>query len=148
MKLPKEFEYYVQKRVIKKQSPDVSRARFLIEESKKSLQGLKDRVKVMKINEFNSNSIIKDSYDIIMELIRARLLLDGYSSSGSFAHEAELSYIKKFNFSNNELSFLNELRYFRNSITYYGKILDEDYARKVYDFLNKIIGRLNKIVKN
>jgi hypothetical protein len=52
-----------------------------------------------------------------MELIRARLLLDGHNSSGLFAHEADVS-------------FLNDIRYFRNSVTYYGKILDTEYAKK------------------
>ena len=77
-----------------------------------------------------------------MELIRAKLLLEGYSSSGNYAHEAEISYLTEMKFLENDISFLNELRYFRNSITYYGKILDKEYAKKVYDFLNKIIKRL------
>ena len=47
----------------------------------------------MGIDDDNANSIVKDCYDIIMELIRAKLLLDGYSSSGQFAHEAEVSYL-------------------------------------------------------
>lgn len=142
MKLPKEFEYYVQRKIIKKQMPDKSRAEFLIKESEKSLQGLRKRVDVMGIDEFNANSIIKDCYDIIMELIRAKMFLEGYSASGSFAHEGEISYLKKLKFSENEISFLNQLRYFRNAITYYGKILDKEYAEKIYSFLNKIIGRL------
>ncbi|MEK6915650.1 MAG: hypothetical protein AABW89_03880 [Nanoarchaeota archaeon] len=142
MKLPKEFEYYVQRRIIKKQAKDKSRAEFLINESEKSLKGLRKRFEVMGIDEFNANSIIKDCYDIIMELIRAKLLLEGYSASGSFSHEAEISYLAKLGLPDTEISFLNELRYFRNSITYYGKILDEEYAKKVYYYLDKIIHKL------
>ena len=41
-----------------------------------------------------------------------------------------------------EVSFMNELRYFRNSIVYYGKILDKGYAEKVIKFLNKIYPKL------
>lgn len=145
MKLPKEFEYYVQKGVIRKQVQDKSRAKFLINESEKSLKGLKKRVEIMGIDEFNANSIIKDSYDIIMELIRAKLLLEGYSASGSFAHEGEISYLTKLRFPDSEISFLNELRYFRNSITYYGKILDKEYAEKVKDFLEQMYPKLKKI---
>jgi len=74
----------------------------------------------------------------MMELLRARLLLEGYNSSGSYSHEAEVSYMKNLKFSENEIIFMNELRYFRNSITYYGKILDEEYALKVFNFLEKI----------
>ncbi len=144
MKLPKEFEYYLSKGIIRKSGIDKSRAEFLENESEVSLKGLKERINVMGINNLNSNSIIKDCYDIIMEIIRAKLFLKGYSSSGSHAHEAEISYLKKLGFTESQISFLNELRYFRNSVTYYGKILDIEYAQKVFDFLNKIMPLLNE----
>ena len=91
------------------------------------------------------NNIIKNCYDLLMELLRAKLLLKGYISSGNFSHEAEVSYLNKLGFSENEISFLNDLRYFRNSITYYGKILNQEYALKVFDFLNKIYPKLNNL---
>ncbi|MDI6737804.1 MAG: hypothetical protein QME12_04790 [Nanoarchaeota archaeon] len=91
------------------------------------------------INENNANSIIKDCYDIIMEMIRAKLLLKGYSSAGQFAHEGEVSYLKKAGFPDSEVSFLNDLRYFRNSITYYGKILNTEYARQLLNLQEKYI---------
>ncbi|MFH1249072.1 MAG: hypothetical protein V1660_02880 [archaeon] len=44
-----------------------------------------------------------------MEMIRARLLLDGYNSSGLYAHEAEVSYLAEMGktFEENEIAFLN-----------------------------------------
>ena len=148
MNLPKKFEEYLTKGILKKCSINSSRAKFLIEESEKSLRGLNKRIDIMKIDEDNANSIIKDCYDIIMELIRAKLLLDGYNSTGQFAHEAEVSYLRNLGFSDNEVSFINDLRYFRNSINYYGKILDVEYAEKVTTFTNKIYPklRLNTII--
>ena len=147
MKLPKNFEEYLTKGVIKKCSINKSRAEFLIEESEKSLRGLKKRIDIMEIDEDNANSIIKDCYDILMELIRAKLLLDGYNSSGQFAHEAEVSYLKKLGFSDNEVAFINDLRYFRNSINYYGKILSVEYAKQVSNFTNKIYPKLKRMVR-
>ncbi len=81
-----------------------------------------------------------------MELIRAKLLLKGYSASGSHAHEGEISYLKEIGFPDNDISFLNESRYFRNGITYYGKIMTKEYAEKVFDFLNKILPKLKEEV--
>ena len=147
MRLPKLFGEYLRNKIIKKISPDKSRADFLAEESKNSLEGLKERVEKIGINNKNANSIIKDCYDIIMEMIRAKLLLDGYSSSGQYSHEAEISYLKNLGFLDNKVSFLNELRYFRNSVTYYGKILDKGYAEEVFDFLDKFYPELKKILK-
>ena len=146
MKLPKEFEYYVNEGIIKKIRPDKPRAEFLKKESEVSLEGLKERVEIIGINDKNANSIIKDCYDVIMEMIRAKLLLDGYSSSGSYAHEAEISYLKTLGFSENESYFLNELRYFRNSVTYYGKILDKEYAEKVLKFMKKIYPKIRNTI--
>ncbi len=142
MKLPREFDFYIKKGVIRKTKQNKPRAEFLIKESEVSLEGLKERIKIIGINERNANSIIKDCYDIMLELIRAKLLSEGYSSSGSYAHEAEISYLKKLGFPESEISFLNELRYFRNSVTYYGKILDTEYAEKILQFLNKIYPKL------
>ena len=147
MTLPKPFDEYVNKRIMRKISSDKPRASFLINVSDLAFEGLKERVEKMGINAKNANSIIKDSYDIIMEIVRARLLLDGYSASGEHAHEAEVSYLKKLGFSDNEVSFLNELRYFRNSVTYYGKILDKEYAEKVVKFLKENHSKIRKIVK-
>jgi hypothetical protein len=147
MNLPDEFEYYLQKQIVKKITSGRPRAEFLIKESQTSLEGLEERIKIIGINDKNANSIIKECYDILMELIRAKLLLDGYSASGNFAHEAEISYLKKLKFPDLEVSFLNELRYSRNSVTYYGKILNKEYAERVYAFLNKIIVKLQEIVK-
>ncbi|MEK6940512.1 MAG: hypothetical protein AABW49_01275 [Nanoarchaeota archaeon] len=145
--MPKNFNEYLDAGIIKRCSPDSSRARFLISESEKSFRGLKERLVAMIINEYNANSIVKDCHDIIMELIRARLLLDGYNSSGQFAHEAEVSYLKILGFSEKDVSLANELRYFRNSVTYYGKQLTVEYAEKVTEFTERMYLLLKQKVK-
>ncbi|MCK5624306.1 hypothetical protein KAI04_00500 [Candidatus Pacearchaeota archaeon] len=138
MKLPREFSYYLEKNIVRKISPDKSRAEFLLKESEISFEGLVERIKIIGINNKNANSIIKDCYDIIMERIKSKMLMRGYYSSGSYSHEAEISYFMELGFSDAETSFLNELRYLRNSVTYYGKILDSDYSMKVFIFLKRI----------
>jgi len=144
MKMPKEFSYYLEQGIIVKSSKNTQRAAFLISESENSLEGLKERVNKIGINDKNANSIVKDCYDIIMELIRAKLLMEGYASSGQYAHEAEVSYLQILKFQEKHILFLNELRYFRNSVTYYGKILDNEYAQKVFDFLSEVYPKLMK----
>jgi hypothetical protein len=95
MSMPKEFEEYVKEGIIRKCSINKPRAEFLINETEKAFRGLNKRLEAMEIDEDNANSIIKDCYDAIMELVRAKLLLTGYSSAGQFAHEAEISYAEK-----------------------------------------------------
>jgi len=142
------FQEYFEQGIIKRQASDIPRAKFLIQESEKSFIGLKRRVETAEIDEFNTNSIIKDCHDIIIELIRAKMLIDGFNASGNYAHEAEVSYMQIMGFKEKEVDFMNELRFFRNSITYYGKILDADYAKIVVDFLYKIYPKLEEILKS
>lgn len=147
MNLPKAFGEYVKKGVIKKCSIDRQRADFLFTESEKTRRALYKRLERLGIDEDSANSIVKDCYDIVMELIRSKLLLSGYFSSGQFSHEAEVSFFKKLGFQDNEVSFLNDLRYFRNSVTYYGKILDVSYAKRVVEFTKRIYPKLIEMLQ-
>jgi len=97
----------------------------------------------MKINELNSNSIIKDIHDIIIQLIRSKMLIQGFSASGNYAHESEVAYMRKLNFSDYEISFTNKLRASRNGINYYGKIFEKEYAQECYIFLKNIAKKIN-----
>ncbi len=82
-----------------------------------------------------------------MELIRAKMLLEGYNASGFKAHEAEVSYLRKIGVRENEVQFVNQMRFFRNGMLYYGTIFDEEYAKKVIEFTKKIYGSLTKSLK-
>ena len=148
MRMPRDFDFYLKEGTARRCSANKSRAQFLIEESINSMEGLKERIKAIKINKKNANSIVKDCYDILMELVRARMFNDGYSASGKGSHEAEVSYLAKMDFLPEEISFLNELRYFRNSATYYGKILDADYTEKVVKFTKSIHPKLLKLASS
>jgi hypothetical protein len=138
----KDFKYFLEKGIVKKQSPDLSRAKFLEEESKLSFGGLIERLEKIGINKRNINSIIKDCYDILMELIRSKMLLKGFNASGYGAHESEVSYMRILEFKDTEIQFIDKLRYFRNGMIYYGKILDLEYAQKVVDFTKKVYSKL------
>lgn len=147
MKAIKYFESFLSEGVVKKQVPDKSRAEFLIKESEKGYRALLESAEKIGINENNANSCIKNCYDIIMEVIRAKMLLGGYNASGYGAHEAEVAYLRKLGFKENDVQFLNQIRFFRNGMVYYGTILDKEYAEKVLNFLNKIYPRLKNLMK-
>jgi len=141
----KSFDKYLEKRIVRKITPDKSRARFLIKESEKSLEWLKLLVKKLGITDGNASSIVGDCYNVIMQIARAKMLSDGFSSAGLNAHEAEVSYLMKLGFSEDFVSFVDELRYRRNSITYYGKGVDKDYAEKVFKFIEKNFDKLRSL---
>ena len=99
------------------------------------------------IKDENANDYVEDCYNIIMPLIRAKMLLEGYNSSGSGAHEAEVAYMKLLGFEEKEVRFTNQIRFFRNGILCYGKQFDAEYGNKVIKFLNMIYPKLRDISK-
>lgn len=138
------FEEYLEEGIVRKQSPDISRANALFKGAKESFDVLKVFIEKVGVDNKNTNHIVKNVYDVIMELVRAKMILDGYNSSGKGAHEAEVAYTKRIGFSESESDFLDKLRYFRNGILYYGKDFDAEYGEKVLKFLDKIYPKLKK----
>lgn len=146
MKSVRSLEEFKRIGTVKKQTPDRSRAQFLRMESEKDYSFLQELVSKMGINDKNANIIIKACYDIIMELIRSKMMLDGLNASGQGAHEAEVSYMRVLGFKENEIYFANQMRYFRNGMLYYGTILDGDYAKKVLEFTKIIYVKLKNML--
>jgi len=141
------FEEFLKIGTIIKRAPENSRASFLIKESKRKYKSLNQILDKIGINELNAHEIIEYSYDILIYLLRAKLYAEGFTSTGEGAHEAEVSYMRNLNFNENDVLFMNQLRYFRNGIKYYGKVLGKDYAERVLDFLHKNYPRLLEVVK-
>ncbi|MDP2672619.1 MAG: hypothetical protein Q8O84_02295 [Nanoarchaeota archaeon] len=133
------FEEFLRRGIVQKAFQDNLRVDSIINEAERKLVFLKrDMLAKIKIIDDNSNDFIEKMYDILIELIRAKLLKDGFKADGKGAHEAEVSYMRKIGFNELDVSFMNELRYFRNGIKYYGKRLDKKYAEKVLKFLNRL----------
>src|SRR3989338_11120645 len=124
------FEEFISNKIVKKQTPDKSRAEFLCKEAENSYNLLLNLLEKIKLNDANANTFVKLSYDIIMELVRAKMLLEGYNASGFGAHEAEVSYLRILGFNENDVQFADQLRFFRNGMLYYGTIIDAEYAQK------------------
>ena len=61
----KNFEDYIREGIVKTHQPDISRANFLIEETKKSYLSINLFVKNIKIDNNTANTIIKLCHDII-----------------------------------------------------------------------------------
>ncbi len=133
----KNFQEFIRNGIVKKQSPDKSRAEFLIKSSDNSYKVLLKMIETLDVTKTTANDFVKVCYDLLMQVIRARMLLDGYNALGFGAHEAEISYLRLLGFSEKEVQFANQLRYFRNGMLYYGTQLDKEYALIVIEFTEK-----------
>ena len=132
---------------MRRQFPDKERAKFIIIEAENSYKTLLDNMEKVGINDTNANTFVKNAYDPLMELVRAILFIRGFNSSGSYAHEAEVAYLRELGLPEEEVQFANQLRFFRNGVMYYGTILKADYANKVMEFVKNNYPRLKKLLK-
>ena len=137
-----DFEAFLKKGEVRLQEKNIILAKALIKSSEKAM----NFVKTLKVNDETSEHIISDSYDIMRELIEAKLAAEGYKS---YSHEATILFLKKFpQFKESEIDFLDNIRKIRNSIKYYGKESNETEAKKVLSFLNSILPKLKKLIEN
>ncbi len=137
MKALPAFAIFLKEKIVKVHAPDKSRAEFLLNEAVKSYAFLQEMIQKIELRNENANEYIKICHDVILELIRARMLWDGFHAVGPGAHEAEVSYLRVLGFKENEVQFVNQLRFFRNGMLYYGTMLDKEYAQKVSEFTQK-----------
>ena len=145
MKAIKIFEDFIKERIVKLQNPDKSRAEFLIKEAEQNYNYLLELIEKIGIKNENANDYIKKCHDILMGLIRAKMLTDGYNASGYGAHEAEVSYLRTLGFKEKDVQFVDQIRFFRNGMLYYGTILDKEYAEKVIEFTKENYKKLRKL---
>jgi hypothetical protein len=139
----KDFREFVADGTVRKRAPDKNRAQSLVSEAESKKAFLELVLEGTPKEKVYPNFVIDSCYDVMIEYIRARMLLDGYVSD---SHEAEISYMAVLGFSGAEVRFANELRYFRNGTKYYGRIMKSDYADKAVIFIRKIHPRLAKLV--
>ena len=147
MKAIRRFEEFIKENAVKKQGIDKSRAEFLIKESENSYNNLLEMIEKLEVDDINANMFVKSCYDIFMELIRAKMLLEGYNASGFRAHEAEVAYLRILGFNEKDVQFADQIRFFRNGMLYYGTMLDKVYAEKVIEFTKRMLPKLKEMVK-
>ncbi|MDP4012923.1 MAG: hypothetical protein Q8R00_04950 [Candidatus Nanoarchaeia archaeon] len=143
--MKKNFEEFIKEGIIKKITIDKEKAKFLVKEAEKDYFYLQKSIDKIGVDNETANNHIKLCYDLIMELIRAKLSSVGFSSSGQGAHEAEITYLKVLGFKEADVDFADKIRYFRNGMLYYGTILDKDYAEKVIDFTKRMYNKLKEL---
>lgn len=140
----KKFEEFLENGIVRKRKPDQARADWLFREEEDRKKFLDEAYEKVGMRDDNANYFIENAYDAILGLIRAQMLLQGFSAVGEGAHEAEVAFLRKLKFTESETRFMNDLRYFRNGILYYGKKFDAEYGKRVLEFLSKAYSKLKE----
>ena len=142
MKQLKKFSEFVEAGVVRAGAPDDRRAKSLVGEAEGRKRFLDEVVSKVGLRDDNANYFVEMAYDILIELLRSKMVARGLYASGEGAHEAEVLLMLELGFSYKDTEFMDELRYFRNGILYYGKKFDADYGARVMAFLEKVYPRL------
>ncbi|MFT4343615.1 MAG: hypothetical protein ACMXYE_02600 [Candidatus Woesearchaeota archaeon] len=117
----------------RKITPDNQRANSLKETAK-------DRIDLIKeINEKNCNFVFEDYYTSLIEILQANAFTKGFNILNHIC----LGYFLKEILKKERLArIFNDLRYKRNSLTYYGNKMDFETAKEAIKNAKKILNEL------
>jgi len=134
----KEFEFFVNKGDVKKQSPDehLSNAAF-----KECLERLELTKGVLQ--KARPKYILENAYEAMREAADAVLYRDGFKS---YSHEASIVYLRKKGFSESDLIEFDRFRKIRNDIKYYGGDCDKSDAESAIRLAEKILYKIKKLL--
>ncbi len=120
-------------------SKDVSRAKSLYETAK-------DRIEVITdVTPKNCNFVFEDYYSSIMELIQAKCFIEGFNVLN---HKCLGFYIRDELQRSDLFLIFDDLRYKRNSLTYYGSKMDFETAKVAIEDAKKIFIQMQNIIDN
>ncbi len=121
-----------------KVSPNKERAKSLRETAEERLKLIKE------IYEKNCNFVFEDYYTSLLEMLQAMTIIEGYNISNHLC----LGFYLKDVLGRDDLYLLfDDVRYKRNSLTYYGKRMDFETAKKAIEKCKKLIGAINKEIR-
>jgi len=122
--------------------PDQTKAKSLLEMAKITQQRLKETDK----SKYPANTLI-DYYDIIHGLLEALTSLEGVKIKGEGAHKELIDYVsQKYNLGELNRVFLQELKDYRNRISYEGFSINLSYINANNEKIKEIIKKLMDLI--
>jgi hypothetical protein len=120
-------------------TPDKQKAKALLTMARISLERLRETAK----SKYPTNTL-NDYYDIIHKLMEATTLKKGIKFKGDGAHKELIDFICKTLFNEQIRIFLQEMRDYRNRISYEGFQVNANYITLNEKMILKIINMLKK----
>ena len=111
-------------------TPDIKRSESLIETAKERI------ILIKEINEKNCNFVFEDYYTSILELLQALTFKKGFNILN---HVCLGYYLRDFLKRDDLYILFDDIRYKRNSLTYYGSRMDYETAKQAIEKCKKII---------
>ena len=110
------------------------------ERAKSLLETANKRIGIIKeINENNCNFVFEDYYSSLLEILQAIIIIQGYKVSN---HICIGYYIRDVIKREDLFLSFDDVRYKRNSLTYYGKMMDFKTAKNSIEKCKKLMNYL------
>lgn len=129
--------------MIAKVSPDKNRSSSLKEIAKITLERLNNT----DTEKYPSNTLL-DYYDVIHRLMEALAIKDGVKIKGEGAHQELIEYTtKKLELNEQTRRFLQQIRDYRNRISYEGLMINKNYInlnkKRIQDIIKILFEKLS-----
>ena len=135
----KEFNFFVSKGEVKKQSPDSNMAMATFKDSEERLILAKSLQSMTK-----AKYVLENAYEAMREAADSILFKEGFKS---FSHEASIVYLLKKGFSESDVAEFDRFRKIRNGIKYYGNDCDKPDAEAAIRLSEKIIHKVKELLQ-
>ena len=117
------------------------------ESLKKMAEATLERLDNTDMDKYPSNTLL-DYYDVIHKLIEAIILKDGIKVKGEGAHKELIDYVTKEKKIDEHMRvFLQQMRDYRNRISYEGFMIHKNYINLNKEVIRKIIKHLFEQLK-
>ena len=117
------------------------------ESLKKMAEITLERLDKTDLKKYPSNTLL-DYYDIIHKLMESLTLKKGVKFMGEGSHHELIDYIaKQYNLDEQTRLFLQQIRDYRNRISYEGFMIQENYIVLNHEKIKKIIKLILSLIK-
>lgn len=124
-------------------TPNKEKSNSLIKMAKITME----RLEKTNMEEYPSNTLV-DYYDAIHKLMEALTLKEGIKIKGEGAHQELIDYLKtQKNIDEQTRQFLQQMRDYRNNISYEGFMINKNYIILNKDKIKDIVDRLLEKLK-
>ncbi len=121
-------------------TPDIEKAKSLLETAEERI-----RQTAKEIKEENVNFVFEDYYSSIIEIIHGIISVDGYKVLN---HVCLGNYLRDVMKKDDLFIVFDDLRFKRNSLTYYGKKMDFETGKDAVEKSKRLVKELTAIIKN
>ena len=141
----KPFEYFIRENLVRKEIPNKSLAKNLVEKAEIRIS----RILKTDIEEKEASIVFEDVYEIVREAAQAIMELKGYKP---YSHEALIAFLKEGAYlPEKEINILNNYRILRNNSVYRAEKVSSKKCKEALEFakntLSLIKNKVNELLK-